>query len=99
MTEYQVTYFMTIPSYVVAKDAEGEVRRQLSERFEEAIDDLATATGKIQQKDYLSGWRTEEPQTREGSAEEVVTAVLAELEEAYPQSRLHELIADAVQAK
>ena len=41
---------------------------------------------------YLAEWRTSEPADREGEPEEVATALVAELEDAYPDERLRTLV-------
>jgi len=49
--------------------------------------------------DYLTQWRNGEWQERDGELEEVVNALLAELEAAYPPERLRALIQQDGQEK
>jgi hypothetical protein len=91
-TTYQIIYWRDIPAQVKAQAGRGErAGRQLSERFERAIDRAAMHAGLINSDDYLNEWRKSEWQEREGSPADVVEAVAAELEAAYPEERLREM--------
>ena len=52
----------------------------LPERFQQAIDSRAMIEGATDGDAYLAGWRWGEWHSREGSAQEVLDAVVAELE-------------------
>ncbi len=80
MAEYQVMYWKEIPSQVKARDAGGQAKRLLSERFQLAIDQVAEAQGLTGTDEYLEHWRWGPKLERQGSAREVVEAVAAELE-------------------
>lgn len=69
-----------VPSLVEADGADGPVRVQLSSRFQELIDALAMRDGATETEAYLEGWGQDADAERAGSAEEVASAVAAELE-------------------
>ena len=69
-----------VPSLVEADGADGPVRVQLSSRFQELIDALAMREGATETEAYLEGWGQDADAERAGSAEEVASAVAAELE-------------------
>jgi hypothetical protein len=88
-TTYQIIYWRDIPAQVKAQAGRGErASRQLPERFERAIDRAAMHAGLINSDDYLAEWRKSEWQEREGTPTEVVEALVAEIETAYPEERL-----------
>ena len=53
---------------------------QLPNRFQEAIDQAAMATGLINSDDYTDSFRWGTPEEREGTAQDVASAVAAELD-------------------
>jgi hypothetical protein len=80
MAEYQILYWKDLASQVRARDGATQVKRQLPERFQQAIDTRAMIEGVTGSDEYLAGWRWSEWHPREGSAQEVLDAVVAELE-------------------
>jgi hypothetical protein len=88
MAKYQVMFWKHIPAQVKAWDDGREVKRMLPDRFQAAIDAYAMKEGSTEMDTYLEGWRWGDPQERSGGAEEVATAVVKELDEANPRSRL-----------
>ncbi len=90
MAKYQVMFWKHIPAQVKAWDERGEVKRLLPDRFQAAIDAFAMKDGSTEMDAYLEGWRWGETQERAGSAEEVATAVVKELDGANPRSKLME---------
>jgi hypothetical protein len=56
MTEIQVTYWREIPSMVAARNGEDTAKVQLSQRFQEAIDEAAMRLGESSADDYMAGW-------------------------------------------
>ena len=81
-------YWKHIPSQVKAWDATSEVKRMLPDYFQAAIDAYAMKDGSTDMDAYLDGWRWADAQQREGSPDEVLTAVIDELVAANPRSRL-----------
>lgn len=91
MTTIQIVYWRDIPAQVKVKAGRVRAARQLSERFQVAIDRAAMRSGLFNTDDYLNAWRTTDEPEREGEPEAVAEAVAAELEAAYPDARLDEL--------
>jgi hypothetical protein len=84
LATYQILYWHDIPTQVRAKDAGGRAGAQLPQRFQEAIDQAAMATGLTDSDDYTAAFRWGEQQERAGTAREVADAVAAELDAQYP---------------
>ncbi len=80
MAKYSILYWQDIPSMVEAKDENGVHKLQLDRKFQELIDAVAMRNGLAGTDAYLEQWRRGKRVAREGSAEEVATAVKAELE-------------------
>ncbi len=91
-THYQIVYWRDIPAQVKAKAGRARVGKQLPERFQVYIDRAAMRSGLFNSDEYLNEWRTSEAQEREGEPEAVAEAVAAELEAAYPDTRLEQLV-------
>jgi hypothetical protein len=99
MATYRVTYWQEIPSQVDAKDANGKThKRLLSQRFQELIDIIAVKRKLDSSDDYIGQWNKGDKTDREGSAEEVTAAVVADFEARYDAIRA-EAIAQSAAAK
>lgn len=83
MTTYQIMYWHDIPVQVRAGGRRDRVSIELPQRFQIAVDNAAMAANLTGTDAYLEGFRWDEPQEREGTAEEVAAAVAAELEEQF----------------
>lgn len=83
MARYTILYWQDIPSLVEVRQGRKRQKVQLSERFQELIDKMAMRKGLFGTDSYLEEWRRGETKTRDGSPEEVVQAVAAELESQY----------------
>jgi hypothetical protein len=88
MAQYQILYWRNIPLGVRAIDLNGTVRTNLPERFQMAVDRLATHDGKTSTSAYTSMFRWTPPEEREGTASEVAAAVAAEIVAAWPDDIL-----------
>ncbi|HET7467307.1 MAG TPA: virulence factor [Candidatus Dormibacteraeota bacterium] len=88
MASYQVMYWKHIPSQVKAWDGNGEVKRMLPDRFQVAIDAFAMKDGSTDMDAYLDGWKWGPVEERDGSAGDVLDAIISELDAANPRSRL-----------
>ena len=84
MASYQILYWHDIPAQVRARGEGGRVSRPLPERFQEAIDAAAMATGLFGSDEYTEAFRWGEQHERAGSAREVADALAAELDAQYP---------------
>ena len=80
MAKYRIFYWKHIPSSIVVQDNGTTVKRQLSQRIQNAIDAYAMAEGLTGTSDYAAQYKRGEWIERDGSAEEVADALLAELE-------------------
>ena len=88
MANYQVTYWKHIPSQVKGWDATGEAKQMMPDRFQVAIDAFSMREGSTDMDAYLEGWRRGAVEERPGTPEEVVAAVITELDSAHPRARL-----------
>lgn len=80
MTRYRIFYWKHIPSAITVSGEGRDVKVQLPQRFQNAIDAYAMAVGLTGTTEYAAGWRRGEWIEREGLPEEVAQSVLAELE-------------------
>ena len=82
MARYRILSWKGIPAQVKGSDDDGgrPASRQLSDWFVQEIDRVAMREGLIGSDDYLEQWQWSEYIERPGSADEVVEAVVAELE-------------------
>ncbi len=80
VTTIQVLYWQEIPSLLRATAEDGsKLSRQLPDWFQQEIDRVAMAQGLTGSDAYLEQWHWGEPEERDGSANEVLDAVEAEL--------------------
>ena len=93
MATYQILYWDEIPVGVKAtRDGRrGRVRKHLSNRFQVAVDSVATRTGRSDEESYLAGWSWGDPVTEPGEPAQVADRVIERLENEYPSGRLSEL--------
>ncbi|MCP4358670.1 MAG: hypothetical protein GY796_11685 [Chloroflexi bacterium] len=85
MVTYQILYWHDIPIQVRSGRRRNRVGKELSPRFQIAIDKAAMAANLTGTDAYLDGFVWSDQQERDGTAEEVVTAVIAELEAQHEQ--------------
>lgn len=84
MATYRVLSWRGIPAQVKVFTENGRPRSaQLSERFQLEIDRVAMRDELIESDAYIGQWSWGEPQERDGSADEVLAAVIAELEASF----------------
>lgn len=79
MATYRILYWQDIPSQIVASGDDGEVSFPLPQKFLERIDEVAIERGISGSDEYLDQWKWGDDQDRDGSAQEVAEAVVAEL--------------------
>jgi hypothetical protein len=84
MATYKILYWQEIPSQVKADDGLDEVSLPMPPRFIVKIDQVAMERGLHGADDYLAQWRWSDDEERDGTAQEVAEAVVAELESAWP---------------
>ena len=93
MAQMTVVYWRDIPAQVIVKAGRQSAKRQLSERFEKAID-RAAMKAKLRDTDsYLAEWRRAAPSAVGDDLEAEAEAAAARLEADYPDDRLAALVA------
>ena len=85
MATYRIIAWKDIPATVEVRDGAGQITLQLSERFQSLIDSAAMQLGLHDNDAYLEHWGAIDGEERAGSADEVGAAVVAELEERFPE--------------
>jgi len=88
MAQFQVLFWKHIPSQVVAWEGEAKAKRMLPDYFQAAIDAYAMKDGSTEIDAYLEGWHRGPVQVRDGTPEEVIDALVAELTAANPRAKL-----------
>ena len=94
MVDVTVVYWRDIPAQVIVGKGRRGAKKQLPERFEQAIDAAAMRLGAKDADAYLAEWRKAEPYQVEGDAAEVAEAEATRLEEEYDRDRVRKLIAN-----
>jgi len=84
MASYRIIAWKEIPATVEARDGADSVTLPLSERFQALIDSVAMQLGLSDDDAYLEHWGATDGE-RPGSAGEVGAAIVAELEERFPE--------------
>ena len=93
MAERTVVYWRDIPAQVIVKAGRNQARRQLSDRFQEAIDSAAMRAGLYGTDDYLGEWRRVGPEACGDDVEAEADAAMARLEAEFPEDALKALVA------
>jgi cvfA/B/C family virulence factor len=88
VANYQVMFWKHIPSQVKAWEGETQVKRMMPDRFQVAIDAFSMREGSTEMDAYLDGWQWGPAEERAGTPEDVLAAVIAELDSANPRARL-----------
>jgi hypothetical protein len=91
MADLIVLYWRDIPRQVIVKKGRQNAKRELSVRFEEAIDMAAMKSGAAATDDYLAEWRKADPVTVGDDLEAEADKAVQDLETRYPRERLVEL--------
>jgi hypothetical protein len=80
MTKYRIFYWKHIPSSIVVQGDEKTIKKQLSQRIQNAIDAYAMAEGLTGTDAYAAQYKRGDWIERDGDPEEVAATLLAELE-------------------
>ena len=89
MPQRIILYWRDMPAQVIIKEGRKMAKRQLPERFEQAIDMAAMKAGKRDTDAYLAEWRKGDPEPVEGEdLEALAEAELRRLDAEFPQARL-----------
>ncbi|MGI9461974.1 MAG: virulence factor [Alphaproteobacteria bacterium] len=95
MPSYQIIFWRDIPSQVIVSQGGRrgtQVKKQLSERFEKAIDRAAMVGKQVGADDYLAEWKKSSPIACEGDLHDIATSIFEKLEKDYSTERLDGLI-------
>ena len=93
MADLVVVYWREIPAQVIVKRGRTTAKRQLTERFEKAID-RAAMRAKLRDTDsYLAEWRRADPVPCGEDLEAEAAAAAARLEAEWPDARLDRAVA------
>ena len=93
MPDVTIVYWRDIPAQVIVGKGRRGSKRQLEERFEQAIDRAAMKVNAKDADAYLAEWRKADPYALEGDPAEIVEAEALRLEAEYDNERLKALIA------
>ena len=80
MTRYRIFYWKHIPSSITVEGDGRTVKKQLSQKIQNAIDAYAMAAGITSSEDYSAQYKRGGWIERDGSPEDVAEALLSELE-------------------
>lgn len=94
MPEVTIVYWRDIPAQVIVGKGRRGAKKQLAERFEQAIDRAAMKVGASDTDAYLAEWRKASPYTVDGDPDEIALSEAARLEAEYDQERIKALIAN-----
>lgn len=92
MAQVVIVYWRDIPAQVIAGKGRRAAKRELPERFVQAIDRCAMKVGARESDAYLAEWRRSAPFEVEGSDDAAADAEAARLDAEYDQDRLKALI-------
>ena len=88
MARYRIFYWKHIPSAVTVEGEGRTIKKQLSQKIQNAIDAYAMAVGLTSTDDYSAQYRRGEWIERDGSPEEVAEAVISELENEFSKTEI-----------
>src|SRR5512134_2801157 len=92
MAQLTIVYWRDIPAQVIVKQGRASAKRQLSERFEKAIDRAAMRAQLRDTDAYLAQWRRADPVGCGDDLEAEASAAAERLETDYPDTRLDALV-------
>lgn len=84
-------YWKEIPVQVQGEDQSGKVTRQLSPRFQEAVDTVAMSDGSYGTDDYLDGWQLGSPSESDLPLQDAIDALAEQLEN-LPEDLAHRIL-------
>ena len=87
MARCLVVYWQDIPSVVEVRVGRKSHKLQLSERFQALIDTVAMKTGLVGTDEYLTHWRKDEIDEREGTPETIAATLAEEFEGRFREIR------------
>ncbi len=94
MPDVTIVFWRDIPAQVIVGKGRRGAKRQLEERFEQAIDRAAMKVNAKDSDAYLAEWRKADTFEVEGDPAEIAEAQAVRLETEYDQDRIKALIAN-----
>lgn len=94
MADVTIVYWRDIPAQVIVGKGRGGAKKQLPERFEQAIDRAAMKVGAAETDAYLAEWRKAPSFRMEGDPSEIAEAEAARIDAEYDQERIKQLISN-----
>lgn len=94
MAQVTVVYWRDIPAQVIIKAGRKAAKRELSARFQEAIDMAAMRAKAIGTDAYLDDWRRDVIAECDGDLEAEADKWLAQLDGDYDDARIETLVAN-----
>lgn len=94
MPEVTIVYWRDIPAQVIVGAGRRAEKRQLPERFEQAIDRCAMRVGARDADAYLAEWRKAAPYIVDGDPADVASSEVARLESEFSADAVSALIAN-----
>jgi hypothetical protein len=94
MPSITIVYWRDIPAQVIVKEGRRSAKRQLPERFEQAIDRCAMKVGARDSDAYLAEWRRGAPVEAAGDPETIAEAEAERLVRTFDTEAIRALIAN-----
>jgi hypothetical protein len=91
-TSFQIVYWRDIPAQIKVRSDGQRINRQLSPRFQEAIDAAAMRGNATSADDYLADWHSSDWQLSSTDPERLADALAVEIEAEYTPERLKKLV-------
>ncbi len=92
MADRIIVFWRDIPAQIIVKQGRKTAKRELPERFVQAIDACAMRVGAHDTDAYLAEWRRGAPEPCGDDLEAEAEAALARLENDYGRDRLRQLV-------
>jgi hypothetical protein len=94
MVDVTIVYWRDIPAQVIVGKGRSGAKKQLPERFEQAIDRAAMKVGAGDSDAYLAEWRKAAPYQVEGAPADIALAEATRIDTEYDRDRIKALIAN-----
>ncbi|PZN80552.1 MAG: hypothetical protein DM484_09710 [Candidatus Methylumidiphilus alinenensis] len=88
MSEYQIMRWRELPSMVIARSGETQIKVALPARFQEAIDEAAMRLGATGADDYISGWVRDPWVEAIEEPDQLAARITAELEADFSEAKI-----------
>lgn len=92
MAQKIIVYWRDIPAQIIVKKGRTSAKRELPDVFIKAIDQCAMKDGAKDSEAYLADWRRDAPSPVSDNLEEEAALAHDAMVEAYPTSRLAQLV-------